>query len=156
MELILKLIATFVGTVAFSVLFHVPKKQLWICGLVGMAGYTVYISAEMITSAAAASFLAGAVIALLARFLAVIRKVPSNTIMIPGIFPIIPGVSIYDMIYSLFVGNTFSGLTSCFVVLKIIFAMVLGMVAVFSLPHSVFNLKRRGKHNNLSKEDAGR
>lgn len=141
-DLIYETIAAFVGTVAFSVLFAVPKRQLAVCGLVGSAGWLVY-SLFLPLGPAAATFFAAMLIALLARILAVVRKVPANVIMIPGIFPIIPGVGIYNMIYELFVGNTVEGLSGGFAVLKIIGAIVLGLVLVFSLPRSWFTRRKK-------------
>ncbi len=142
LEFILQGIAAFIGTAAFSVLFKVPGKHLATCGLVGWAGWVIYTLCLPFVSVAIASFLAAAVIALIARILAVVCKVPANVIMIPGIFPIIPGIRIYNMIYNLFIGNTVQGLSGGFAVLKIIGAMVLGMVAVFSLPRSFFQKRR--------------
>ncbi len=136
-------IAAAVGTAAFAVLFKVPGRQCGVCGLVGFLGWVIYTVCLPYMSIALASFLAAAVIALSARILAVYCKVPANVIMIPGIFPIIPGISIYNMIYNLFTGNTILGLSGCFSVLKIIGAIVLGMVAVFSLPRSMFRRRRK-------------
>ncbi|WP_425756492.1 threonine/serine exporter family protein [Ihubacter sp. rT4E-8] len=141
-EFILQGFAAFIGTAAFSVLFKVPGRHCAVCGLVGWAGWIIYTVCLPFMSLAIASFLAAAVIALLSRILAVVCKVPANVIMIPGIFPIIPGISIYNMIYDLFIGNTVQGLSSGFAVLKIIGAMVLGMVVVFSLPRSLFRKRR--------------
>lgn len=143
MEMIYALIAAFIGTAAFSVIFMVPYRHCAVCGLVGCIGWFIYDMSLQWVSMALASFFAAAVIAFLSRVLAVFCKVPANVIMIPGIFPIIPGISIYNMIYDLFVGNTVQGLSGGFAVLKIIGAIVLGMVAVFSLPRSWFRKWRR-------------
>lgn len=142
-EFVLQGIVACIGTAAFAVLFKVPGRQCGVCGLVGLAGWVIYTLCLPFMSIALASFLAAAVIALLARILAVFCKVPANVIMIPGIFPIIPGISIYNMIYNLFIGNTVQGLSGGFAVLKIIGAMVLGMVAVFSLPRSMFRRHKK-------------
>ena len=40
-----QLAAAFLATIAFSVLFHVPKKQYIICGLTGTLGWLVYLLA---------------------------------------------------------------------------------------------------------------
>lgn len=143
MDMIFTLIAAFIGTAAFSVMFMVPYKQCLVCGVVGCIGWVIYDVSLYWVSVAMASFLAAMVIALLSRILAVVCRVPANVILIPGIFPIIPGISIYNMIYDLFIGNTVQGLSGGFAVLKIIGAMVLGMVAVFSLPRSWFRKRRK-------------
>lgn len=109
MEMIYALIAAFIGTAAFSVIFMVPYRHCAVCGVVGCIGWFIYDMSLQWVSMALASFFAAAVIAFLSRVLAVFCKVPANVIMIPGIFPIIPGISIYNMIYDLFVGNTVPG-----------------------------------------------
>ena len=38
-----QLAAAFLATIAFSVLFHVPKKQYFVCGLTGTLGWLVYL-----------------------------------------------------------------------------------------------------------------
>lgn len=138
MSLLLETVAAFVGTIAFGILFVVPASQFLVCGLVGGIGWVVYAVTLENSSVAVASFLATVVIVLLARILAVVRKVPTNVIMIPGIFPIVPGIGLYDMIYNLMIGDTASGVSEGLAVLKAIGAIVFGIIAVFSLPNQWF------------------
>ena len=42
-----QLAAAFLATIAFSVLFHVPKKQYIICGLTGTLGWLVYLLVKL-------------------------------------------------------------------------------------------------------------
>ena len=43
LEIIFQLIAAFVGTVSFSILFSTPNKYLPQCGLVGALGWGVHL-----------------------------------------------------------------------------------------------------------------
>ena len=138
MRLLMETVAAFVGTIAFGVLFVVPAKQFLVCGLVGGIGWIVYAVTLEKSSAAVASFLATVVIVLLARILAVVRKVPTNVIMIPGIFPVVPGIGLYNMIYNMMIGDTAVGVSQGLAVLKSIGAIVFGIIAVFSLPNRWF------------------
>jgi len=138
MELLIETVVAFVATVAFCVLFIVPRKQFVVCGLVGSVGWIVYAVTLDRYSATIASFFSTVVIVLAARILAVIRKVPTNAIMIPGLFPIVPGIGIYDMIYNLMIGDTAVGISRGLEVLKAIGAIVLGIIAIFSLPNKWF------------------
>lgn len=137
-EIFWETVAAFIGTVAFSVLFIVPKRQWLLCGLVGSAGWIVYALAEFWFSGTVASFFSTVVIVLLARVLAVVRRVPTNVLMIPGIFPIVPGIGIYNTIYNLLIGDGAVGLEKGLGVLKAIGAIVLGIIVVFSLPNRWF------------------
>ncbi len=143
MSLLLETVAAFVGTVAFGIMFVVPAKQLLVCGLVGGSGWVVYAVTLERSSAAVASLAATIMIVLLARILAVVRKVPTNVIMIPGIFPIVPGIGLYDMIYNLMIGDTASGVSQGLAVLKSIGAIVFGIIAVFSLPNRWFRKRTK-------------
>lgn len=42
-----QLAVAFLATIAFSVLFHVPKKQYIICGLTGTLGWLVYLLVKL-------------------------------------------------------------------------------------------------------------
>lgn len=143
MRLVLETVAAFVGTIAFGVLFVVPVKQYLICGVVGGIGWVVYAVTLENSTATVASFFATVVIVLLARGLAVVRKVPTNVIMIPGIFPIVPGIGLYNMIYNLMIGDTAIGVSQGLEVLKEIGAIVFGIIAVFSLPNRWFRKKSK-------------
>ena len=100
-----QLAAAFLATIAFSVLFHVPKKQYFVCGLTGTLGWLVYLIVNLKFSNTLACFAATVVIVFCARLFAVWRKVPSNVFMISGIFPIVPGIGIYNTIYDIMIGE---------------------------------------------------
>ena len=51
--------AAMMGTIAFSLLFGVPRKYYIWCGLIGGAGWAVYVLASGYVSGAGASFAAG-------------------------------------------------------------------------------------------------
>ena len=53
-----QLAAAFLATIAFSVLFHVPKKQYFVCGLTGMLGWLVYLIVNLKFSNTLACFAA--------------------------------------------------------------------------------------------------
>lgn len=151
LELILELMAAFIGTVAFCILFHAPVKEYVICGITGVLGWAVYALTEPHTSIVAASFFAALIIALAARIFAVWRRVPTNMFIISGIFPIIPGIGIYDTIYELMNGSGTAALSSGLETFKALLAIVLGIVVVFVIPYSVFNWIGRGFDNLRAK-----
>ncbi len=138
MNILGETIAAFIGTVAFCALYNTPKKQYWICGLVGSIGWLVYRVPGLWLSKTLTSFLSAVTIVLLARILAVVRRVPTNVIVVAGLFPIVPGAGIYDMIYNIMIGNPMTGLVGGLSVLKVAGAIVLGMVVVFALPNQWF------------------
>ncbi len=142
--MIAELIASAVGTVAFSLLFGVPRRYYLDCGLIGMAGWLVYrLSLSVNTGNTFAVFFAAVVIVLLSRFTAVRRQCPATVFMITGIFPLVPGAQIYWAAYYLVTNQFDAALSSGFTAIKVIIAIVLGIIFVFEIPGRAFLLPWR-------------
>ncbi|MBS4193010.1 threonine/serine exporter family protein [Bacillus sp. FJAT-49705] len=95
--MIVHLITSFVATAAFAILFNAPKKTLFQCGFVGMAGWFVYISlVEYDYDAVLASFIAAFFIAIISQIFAKMYKTPIIIFSISGIIPLVPGGTAYD------------------------------------------------------------
>ena len=142
--LLLYLAAAFFSTVAFSVLFSVPKRQYLFCGIVGTFGYAIYYLVNLKSEAVLATFFATVAVALVSRLLAVVRKCPVTVLMIPGIIPLAPGAGVYYTAYNL-MRNDASAAAYANETLKIALAIVLGIIIVFALPikHRAFMLRPR-------------
>lgn len=143
--MIVELIAAACGTIAFALLFGVPRKYYLYCGAIGAAGWLAYGLLVGLTSvgAATASFFATALVVLLCRFTAVLERCPATIFVITGIFPLVPGAKIYWAAYYLVTDQLGEAVTSGFSALKIMIAIVLGIVVIFELPHRFFHLHFR-------------
>ncbi len=134
-ELIVNLAASFVSTVCFALLFHVPRRHLWCCGVTGMLGWLVYWGMmQYQSSAVVASLVAVIPLALVTRIAAVIRKAPVTIFLIPGIFPLVPGAGIYYTAYSFITGDSAGFSTKGTETLKIAVALAMGIALVMSVP----------------------
>jgi len=137
--MILQLLAAFIGTVAFALLFSVPKKDYIPAGIVGMLGWGLcYFLSEVGMPMVAASFLATLIVVLLARYFAVVFRSPSTTFLIPGIFPLVPGGKIFWAVYYFMLGNSSDALKSGADAFRCAFAIVLGIMTVLHLPGLFF------------------
>lgn len=138
-------IAAFLGTLAFSVLFGVPRKYCIYCGIIAAAGWLVYSVLTKLAGATppVATFLATMIVILLSRFAAVWESCPSTVFVITGIFPLVPGGGIYWTSYYLVTNQLREALDSGFMAVKVAVAIVLGIVFVFELPYSFFRVKKR-------------
>lgn len=87
--MIYQLIAAMIGTVAFSVLFGVPRKYYLYCGLIGGAGWAIYSGALCVFGPAESSLIATMVVILLSRFAAIWKSCPVTVFLISGIFPLV-------------------------------------------------------------------
>lgn len=96
MMLVLRLLACFVATVCFAVVFGAPRKSLPLCGFVGTAGYLVYELAQSLGAGIAASvFFAATVVGISSEIMARLTRRPATVYITAGIFPLVPGASAY-------------------------------------------------------------
>ena len=101
LEGILQFLAAAVGTVAFSVLFSVPREHYPLCGFIGGTGWLIcWIFVNGLgTGAIIGNFAATVFITLASRIGSTVRKCPVTLFLIAGIFPEVPGIGIYRTIY---------------------------------------------------------
>ena len=89
---------SFSTTIAFAVLLQAPRKTLPISGIIGAVGWVVflYVRKEMGASSFYANICATLILSLLSELAARIFKQPATVFVIPGIFPIVPGLAMYN------------------------------------------------------------
>ena len=126
--LLIQLAAAFCGTVCFAILFHVPPRHLWCCGICGMAGWLVYwLSMQYQPDTVVASFLAVIPMAVSARACAILRKAPVTLFLIPG-------AGIYYTAYSFIMGDSAAAAAKGAETLKIAVGLALGVAVVVAIP----------------------
>lgn len=144
-----QLIAAGIGTIAFCVLFSVPRKYYLFCGITGGLGWLAYLLASTRLGYGVSILIAAVVVVFLSRLLAVMFSVPSPVFMIPGLFPLVPGAGVYWTTYYAVVGELDMAVQSGYSAIKCGVAIVLGIVCVFELPQVLFNkLGRLGKNES--------
>lgn len=104
MVLILELLAAFVASLFFGLLFGIPSRNLLVAGIVGMVGWAVYSGLREI-NLVLAIFVAAIVISFLCEILARILKKPVTVFVIPGIIPLVPGAGAYYAMAAFMDGN---------------------------------------------------
>ena len=141
MEGIFQFLAAFVGTIAFSVLFSVPREHYPLCGFIGGTGWLIcwcFVHCFH-TGAIEANFAATVFITLASRIGSTIRKCPVTLFLIAGIFPEVPGIGIYRTVYYSLLDNNELSLRYGRETLGIAIAMVLGIILVFEIPQKTIN-----------------
>ena len=143
--MIVELVSAAVGTMAFSLLFGVPRKYFLHCGFIGMCGWLLYklMSVQVGFSVPVSVFLSTVLIVLLSRYAAVFEKCPATVFMITGIFPLVPGAQIYWATYYLVTNQLQEAFESGFLAIKVMISIVLGIVVVFEIPYNFFRLKNK-------------
>jgi len=152
-EIILNVILSFVATAGFCIVFNIPKRQILVCGMLGIVSWIVYLLLKAPLGPVVATFFGTCSIVLLARIFAVVRKCPVTILLIPGMIPLAPGSAIYYTAYYFVTNNMEKAAEYGFLTLKLAFAIVLGIIAVIAVPtHHLKKLlnkrsQRRGENS---------
>lgn len=138
-KLVLEVFAAAIGTIAFSVLFYVPRRYYGFCGICGAAGWLMYsLLYKKGVSAEESTFFAAVAVIVLSRIFAVKERCPATLFMIPGIFPLVPGAGVYWTSYYIVTEELEKASQTGFLALKVAVAIVLGIVIVFEIPQTFF------------------
>lgn len=146
MEICTQIFFAGLSTVCFALLFNVPVRHLWCCGLVGVIGWIVYWAMmQLQPSPVIASLVAVIPLSVSVRILAIVRKAPATLFLIPGIFPLVPGAGIYYTAYSFIMGDSAAFAQKGTETLKIAVAMAMGIAMVMSVPIKAAAARVQGK-----------
>ena len=92
-----RLAGCLIATVMFGMLFDQPGRTLLMTGLLGTAGYTLYL---FMGEDAVAYFSAALLIGLMGELLARLLRCPATMLITPGVIPLVPGLGLYrTMLY---------------------------------------------------------
>lgn len=138
MDVIVNLACAFIGTLGFSVLFNIEKKYYLYCGLTGMAGWAAYLAVERFASVTIATLAGSLVVVLMSRIFSVWKKCPITVFMVAGIFPLIPGSSVYYTAYYFATGDIIEAAIKGIDAIKISFAIVVGIHLIDAIPPKLF------------------
>ncbi|MCS4488312.1 threonine/serine ThrE exporter family protein [Streptococcus sciuri] len=139
-ELIIRAIMAGIGTIAFAILFQVPKRYFLDLGSLGGLSWLLYLLIMQHNHIEAlAVFIPGLLGSFLSRILATKRKCPMTIFLSISMMPLIPGLSLYRAIYFLLTGANqlaIVHLRSCFITALMI-AIAINIVQQF--PKHFFN-----------------
>lgn len=136
--MIVQLLAAMIGTVAFSALFGVPSRYYLYCGLIGGAGWGVYLAADRVIDSTYAILLATMVVIFLSRVAAIWKHCPATIFSISGIFPLVPGAGVYWTTYYIVTEQLNLAAETGYMAVKNAVAIVLGIVFIFEIPQGFF------------------
>ncbi len=109
--MIIELLFCFLATVAFGVIFNVPKRVVWIGGVIGVLAWFIYSTLPTFgISVVFATAVAALVSATSSHLLARKFRVPVTIFSIPGIIPLVPGSRAYFTMLAFVDGDYILGL----------------------------------------------
>ena len=143
---------SFSTTVAFAVLLQAPRKTLPISGIIGAVGWVVflYVRKEMGASSFYANICATLILSLLSELAARFFKQPATVFVIPGIFPIVPGLAMYNGMTRIIEKQYDLGMSLLLQAGMDASAIALGIMFVGSL-FRVIKIKRERSHKHGAK-----
>lgn len=152
--MIVQLLVAVISTLAFAVLFHVPRQEYLYCAVNGGLGWMVYkFCLGCGIGVPVSSLWATLTLTLVARVLSALRKMPSTVFLLAGIFTLVPGSGVYYTAYYLIMNELSKCTAKGIETFKIAGAIVLGIIFGLALPQSWFN--RLGRLTD-KKEAAGK
>jgi uncharacterized membrane protein YjjB (DUF3815 family) len=96
-QILFHMVFSFLSSISFAVICNVPRKSIPIGGLVGMCGWMGY---WILSSAGYGVFLSSVACSLLLAFAgqisARIFKMPLTVFYVPGLVPIVPGITAFQ------------------------------------------------------------
>ncbi len=140
--MILQICGAFLAIFAFSVVMEAPKRYLPYCGLVGAAGWFVYLTTVRAFGIVTANFFGALVIAIISHVFARIFKAPVTVFLIPGILTIVPGAALYRAVYQFLLGARAMASAYLLETIQIAGAIALAIFLVDSF-FSIFQAKIR-------------
>ncbi|GHU64247.1 membrane protein [Clostridia bacterium] len=102
--MLIQLLGAYLSGLSYSIAFNVPKKYLFYTGLTALLGSWMYLLSKMFSLPYPILF-GGMVIAAVSNIFARLLKTPVTLFLIPGVLPLVPGVSIYRWIASFIAGD---------------------------------------------------
>lgn len=102
----IQIVMAFAGTLGFSMFFNIHGPRAFMNAAGAMAGWAIYLMIHRQTGSLFQSyFLTALLVTLGCEGLARLTKTPTTMMIVPMLFPEIPGGDLYNTIYNLFQGN---------------------------------------------------
>lgn len=98
MDLVMgEIILAFIASICPGIMYNVTRRNLLWVGFSGMLGWITYAGMlESTGNVIFSSFFGAVVVGLYSESVARLRKAPAMVFSIPGIFPLVPGIAIYN------------------------------------------------------------
>lgn len=100
--MIKQIVLAFFGSVFPVILFNIDRKKIVWAGLCGSIGWATYLlTYNYKPSSVMASFSGTFIVGIYSEVMARRLKTPTTEFSIPGIFPLVPGITAYNTIYAI-------------------------------------------------------
>ncbi len=141
----------FLATIGFSILFHVPKRHIFLASIIGAIGWVIFAYCRNeYGSALLGCFLASCMVGLLADIFSRVYKETATVYIIPGIIPLVPGAGMYYTTLYLINGELQKAATTGTETLLMAGSISVGLLVIGSFFRMHYTLK--GKFKKIIKK----
>lgn len=141
--MILEVMAAFISTFAFGIVFNIKGKNLVFASLCGSLGWFVYKFSLMIGVQDTTSlFLASIALSTYSEIFARVLKTPVTTFVIAALIPLVPGGGMYYTMVEAITGDIMKSLETGINTMTSAGALALGIVLVSTITKTVIKNKK--------------
>ncbi|GMA64425.1 threonine/serine exporter family protein [Alicyclobacillus fastidiosus] len=145
-QICLNIVLSFLSSITFGVISNVPRKSLLTGGFVGTIGWLGFWGLSLHHAGIfISSFVCSLLLALAAQVASRVHKMPLIVFYIPGLVPVVPGISSYEAFRALL---THHYSTAMFGFINVCFSAVgitCGLVAADIVMRLVFSYRMVGR-----------
>lgn len=144
---IIQILAGFVGSIGFAILFNIRGKRLVAAAAGGLFSWLLFVVlSTYITSEPINYFIVAWAISSYAEVMARVLKTPTTTFITTSLIPLIPGGSLYYTMAHAFHGNLDTFLQKAIYTLQLASALALGIIvsaALTKILYKIINSRKR-------------
>ena len=145
-HLILQFIFAFLGTLGFTYIFNVPKKQMPVASAIGGIGWVVYqVAVSSDLGIAASCFLGACAVGLTSDIASRVFKEAATIFVIPGVLPLVPGAGTYYTMLAVVEGDLAEAAAKGVLTLSMAGAIALGILVIGSIIQMIRGISNRIK-----------
>lgn len=131
------------ATFLFAVTMGASFKTAAISGVLGSAGYIIYMLLVPHLTEASAVFIATFAVCISSEVLARVMKTPATVFSIPAILPLVPGLMLYHTLLHFGSGDTAGGLSSSVETLIVAGSLALAVTLATLMAKLLFRGRKR-------------
>ncbi|MBE6904442.1 MAG: threonine/serine exporter [Ruminococcaceae bacterium] len=126
---IIQILAGFVGTTGFAILFNIRGKRLLTVAIGALLSWLLFVViSKFVTNEPIVYFIVACVISTYAEIMARVLKTPTTTFITTSLIPLIPGGSLYYTMVLAFQGNVNTFLPKAIYTMQLASALALGII----------------------------
>ena len=139
LELLIRVIASFIGSCSFAVVFNINKRHLFTDGILGAINYFSYDATLFLTdNVFLSAFIATTAVTVCAELLARKKRAPTILYLVTGLIPIVPGSNAYYCMRYLLESNVANAMQQL-IATALIALGIAGGIVVVSIVFGIIN-----------------